>query len=257
MFIGTEQALSDAYSVFEKLYIRIFGIPIVGLRIRARNIFALIPGGKNFTRILDAGCGAGVFSFNLARRYPEARITGMDLSRDEIAQAQQIAATGGFNNASFEVGDIAAEGMANSFDLIICVDILEHIDDDDKAIAGLYRKLTEGGILVLHIPHLYRRYPFLKKQINFDVVTHVRPGYEFDDISAKVSAAGFSIQASGFTYGFLETLANNISYMITGARKKNRFLYALTFPFLNLMSKCGAKARPGDAGAGIYILAEK
>ena len=54
-----------------------------------------------------------------------------------------------------------------------------------------------------------------------------------------------------------ETLANNISYMITHARMENKALYALAFPFLNLMSWLGRGARPKKLGAGIYVVAEK
>jgi hypothetical protein len=43
MFIGSELAYSDQYSALERTYIRWLGVPIVGLRIRARNIFSLIP----------------------------------------------------------------------------------------------------------------------------------------------------------------------------------------------------------------------
>jgi hypothetical protein len=45
--------------------------------------------------------------------------------------------------------------------------------------------------------------------------------------------------------------------MITKARMQNKQLYALAFPFLNLMSLLGARARPDNLGAGIYVLAQK
>jgi len=121
----------------------------------------------------------------------------------------------------------------------------------------LYAIIETGGTLVLHVPALYRRYPVWKKSLNFDVETHVRTGYEPEDIQDKVKQAGFSIQESGFTYGFWETLANNISYMITHARMKNKMLYALAFPFLNLISLLGAGERPKTLGAGVFVIAEK
>jgi hypothetical protein len=110
---------------------------------------------------------------------------------------------------------------------------------------------------VLHVPALYRRYPVWKKSLNFDVETHVRPGYASDEIEEKVQQAGFFIQESGFTYGFWETLANNLSYMITRARKQNKMLYALAFPFLHLISLLGYRARPDSLGAGVFIIGKK
>ncbi len=147
--------------------------------------------------------------------------------------------------------------VSNRYDLILCIDILEHIADDQAALKKLYDVTMPGGILVLHVPALYRRYPVLRKRLNFEVAGHVRTGYEPAEIRGKVEQSGFQIQSSGFTYGFLETLANNISYMITRARMENKYLYALAFPFLNLMSWIGKGARPNTLGAGIYVVAEK
>jgi hypothetical protein len=111
--------------------------------------------------------------------------------------------------------------------------------------------------LVLHVPALHRRYPIWKKRPNFDVETHVRTGYEPDEIEKKVKQSGFLIRKSGFTYGFWETLANNISYMITGAKMKNKTLYSLAFPVLILLSLFGARARPQKLGAGVFMVTEK
>ena len=134
---------------------------------------------------------------------------------------------------------------------------MEHIDDDIGALRGIYDSMVENGVLVLHVPALYRRYPVFKKRLNFDVETHVRTGYEPEEIQEKIRQAGFVILESGFTYGFWETLANNLSYIITGARKNNRLLYAAVFPILCAMSALGAKARPKKLGAGVYAVAEK
>jgi len=220
-----------------------------------RNIFSLIPGNRSYRKILDAGCGLGVFSFHLARCFPQAEVLGIDLSGDMVRSAEHIRVMAGIPNVRFKAADIAGMNEEGQFDLAICVDILEHIEDADAALHALHRALGSGGVLVLHVPNLYRRYPVWKKSLNFDVETHVRPGYELRDILHRVENAGFSILEKGYTYGFLETLANNISYMITRARRQNKNLYALAFPFLNALSWFGARARPKELGAGIYVVA--
>jgi 2-polyprenyl-3-methyl-5-hydroxy-6-metoxy-1,4-benzoquinol methylase len=257
MFLGREQIHHPDYSILEKAYIALFGIPIVGLRIRARNVFSLIPTGRSYKCILDAGSGPGVFSFELGRRYPNARIIGIDLLKDSIAACEHIASKLNMKNLEFQ--QVAIEQLLHEdfFDLIVCVDILEHIQEDFAALKGLYRLTAPGGILVLHVPALYRRYPIWQKHLNFDVETHVRAGYEPQDIVEKVKQAGFKIHKNGFTYGFWETLANNLSYMITRARMQNKILYSLTFPVLSCMSLLGARARPQNLGAGVFVVAEK
>lgn len=257
MFLGQEQIYHPEYSIFEKIYIAMFGMPVVGLRIRGRNVFSLIPEGSQFKQILDAGSGTGVFAFELARRYKEAMITGVDLEDRAINISNYIAEKLKFENINFRRSSIEDMKEKNMYDLIICVDILEHIENDIRAIENLYSLLSSKGTLVLHIPALYRRYPVFKKKINFDVPTHVRPGYRVEEIQSKVLQNRFVIQKIGYTYGFFETLANNVSYMITGANKENKLVYAFLFPFLNLLSIIGSRARPKKLGAGIYIIATK
>lgn len=255
--IGREQIYNPDYSIFEKAYIALFGMPIVGLRIRARNVIGLIPPGHRFNRILDAGSGPGVFAFELARRYPAARVTGIDLLPEPIRTCRHIAARTQVANITFLQSSITALDARETFDLVLCVDILEHIEDDGNALQHLYRAMAPSSILVLHVPALYRRYPVLKKCLNFDVETHVRTGYRVDEITDKVQGVGFKISSKGYTYGFWETLANNLSYMITHARMENRILYALVFPMLNLISLLGRGARPQTLGAGIFVVARK
>jgi len=257
MFLGKEQIHHPGYSTIEKAYIALLGMPVVGLRIRARNVFSLIPKGGQYKRILDAGSGPGVFSFELGRRFPKAKIVGMDLKKESIEACTHISDKIRVFNVEFHQASILALEEEDAYDLIICVDILEHIQDDFKALNGLYKVTAPGGTLVLHVPSLYRRYPIWKRSPNFYVETHVRIGYNLDEIQDKVKHEGFIIRESGFTYGFWETLANNLSYMITRARMENKILYSLVFPVLHLISWLGPRARPKKIGAGIFVVAEK
>jgi SAM-dependent methyltransferase len=257
MLLGAEQIHHPDYSKLEKAYIALFGIPIVGLRIRARNVFSLIPKERVYHQILDAGSGPGVFSFELGRRYPESKVVGIDLLKESIQACEHISQKLNITNVRFQQSSIEELPQHNYFDLILCVDILEHIQDDLAALKGLYHAAAPGGLIVLHVPALYRRYPVWQKRMNFDVQTHVRVGYEPHEIEEKMEQSGFLICESGFTYGFWETLANNISYMITRARMQNKVLYALVFPILYLISLFGAQARPKNLGAGIFVTATK
>ena len=257
MLLGKEQIYHPGYSRIEKAYINLFGMPIIGLRIRARNVFSLVPPSRNYRNILDAGSGSGVFAFELGRRFPDARVLGIDLLKEAIDFCRHIADQTGAANIEFYREHIESLQEKNTFDLILCIDILEHVEDDLSALKALYDTAAPEGILVLHVPALYRRYPVWRKSLNFDVETHVRTGYRQEEIQAKVRQSGFLIRKNGFTYGFWETLANNISYMITHARMQNKILYSFAFPFLHLISWLGPRARPKNLGAGIFIVAEK
>jgi SAM-dependent methyltransferase len=257
MVLGKEHIYNPTYSKLEKAYIFFFGMPIIGLRIRGRNIFSLIPASRNYSNILDVGSGPGVFSFELARCFPDARVLGIDLLEESIDVGTHIANKIGARNVEFRREKIESLQEENKFDLVVCVDILEHIEDDLHALRQIYSAISPEGVLVLHVPALYRRYPLWRKHLNFDVPTHVRIGYRIEEIQEKARQIGFSICECGYTYGFWETLSNNISYMITRARKQNKVIYSVAFPFLHLISWFGARARPKRLGAGIYVIAEK
>ena len=252
--IGDELIYSPSLGLFEKLYIKIFGVPINGLRIRLRRVMPAIDGYPS--KILDAGCGRAVFSYQLAKKFPDSLVTGVDLDIEQLNQNKYIASKVGFDNLSFRKMDVANLNDKNEFDLIISVDNLEHIEDDGAAIKHIAMALKTGGKLVLHVPAIERRWPLVTFRRNFDVPGHFRPGYALDQIINKVELEGLKILSSQYTFGFLENITNNISYFITKAEAKNKMLYALIFPMLNLVSWLGSKGKPSK-GAGILIVAKK
>lgn len=255
--IGQEQRFHPGYSRMERAYISLFGLPVVGLRIRARNIVRLLPKDLKPLNILDAGSGPGVITFLLAGRYPNSAITGVDVVQGEIDVSREIARRAGFSNVNFQIVDINRLTWEGKFDLVVCVDILEHIENDMEALVSLRQATSPGGRLVLHVPAKYRRYPLFRRTVNFHVPTHVRPGYLPEEISDKAQRAGFRVVDCGYTFGFLETLVNNIGYMISRAEKRNKGLYGLAFPLLNLVGWLGRGARPVKLGAGVYVIAIK
>ncbi|NTW88090.1 MAG: class I SAM-dependent methyltransferase [Desulfobulbaceae bacterium] len=257
MLIGGEQRFHPAYSSIERAYIGLFGVPVVGLRIRARILDGFLPDNLVPGHILDAGSGPGVLSFLLARRFPAADVLGIDSEPSAVEASQRIARESQVKNVMFEIGDLLNLPANGHFDLVTCVDILEHVADDKAAVESLYGAIRPGGTLFLHVPALYRRYPVFGKRLNFEVPTHVRPGYEIDKIVSMVKDAGFAVIKSGYTFGFFETLANNLGYMITKAEKRHKGIYAVAFPLLNLLSWIGRGASPQNLGAGIYVIGIK
>ena len=254
MFIGRELIHDESLSKLERLYIWLLGVPINGLRIRARRILPLI--AKGYKHILDAGCGPGIFTFELARRLPGSRVVGIDVDSRLVEKNQRIVEKIKLRNCFFEMEDINTLSIEGRYDLIVCVDNLEHIEDDRKALKNFYRALQYGGDLLLHVPAYWRRWLFFRWPVNFDVDSHFRPGYTQEEIQEKIELAGFKIQKICYTYGWIETVTNNISYLITRARMQNKILYAVVFPFLNILSFFGRNSKP-KKGAGILVVARK
>ena len=103
------------------------------------------------TRALDVGCGVGRWSRVLARR--GAAVTGIDLSRTMIAEAQRR--TNGAplrGQCRFLVQDLAALEAGDTYDLVLSVTVLQHILDAEALRAALQRMvqhLDRDGAMVL------------------------------------------------------------------------------------------------------------
>lgn len=240
---------------FQKLYIQIFGIPISGLRIRLRRILPQISG--EFTSILDLGCGKGLFTFALSQKFPQAKVIGVDIDKEQIEANQAIAQKHQIKNIEFKVEDILKMEFKDKFDLILSVDNLEHIEDDELVLRKIHAALKPGGRFYCHVPAYHRIWIFNKMSENFDVPGHVRPGYKKENFLEKFKKSGFRIQKFGMTYGYLETVSNNISYLVTGAAQKNALFYAFVFPILNFVAWLGRKQDPKDRGAALFAVASK
>lgn len=251
---GSELAYDPGNTILEQFYIRILGAPIHGLRIRIRRILPQIPGTPE--TILDAGCGRGVFTLLMAKKFSNATVCGIDIDEDRLERNREIAKQTNISNACFEAQDVSAISYKNRFDIVLSVDNLEHIEDDQKALACLARAIRENGKLILHVPAHERRWFFFKFRKNFSVPGHFRPGYTLEEIVSKVSKTDLRVIEVYHTFGFLENLSNNFSYLVTKAEAKNKIIYALLFPFLNILAWVGRNARP-KKGAGVFLIAEK
>jgi SAM-dependent methyltransferase len=232
----------------------LLGAPANGLRIRLRRVLPATDG--SFGAILDAGCGSAVFTFELAKRHPEAEVVGVDTERELVARAARIATLAGLRNCTFQHGDVTTLGFDGAFDLVLSVDNLEHVTDDVEAMRTLLRSLRPGGKLVVHVPGYQRRWFVVGRRVNFDVPGHVRPGYTADELVHKLVDAGFEVTACRHTYGILETFTNNISYVVTRADQRHKLAYAAVFPLLLAVSYFGQFSQP-RWGAGVLAIAHR
>ena len=97
---------------------------------------------------LDVGCGAGLLAEPLARL--GAAVTGIDASPEVIAAARDHAAAMGLD-IDYRAADVVA--LEGRFDLITCMEVIEHVADPAVFIAALARRLAPGGLLILSTPN--------------------------------------------------------------------------------------------------------
>ena len=255
---GSEVAFDPTLSAMERWYVRLFGPPILGLRIRARYLLPLLKALELPLRahIADAGSGRGCFTFFLARLFPQAQVTGMDITETQIGRNNRLTETLGYTNCRFQRQDVTELPVLEEYDFVLSTDNLEHIEEDREQCAVFYRVLKPRGYILFHVPHLTRNLFGWRRPNFMGIEGHVRPGYTLDGLCNMLREAGFCIEEAFYSYGWIETLANDISYLITGGRERRKWLYAPIFPFLLLVSRLGRLSQPKE-GSGVVVLARK
>lgn len=125
----------------------------VRLSDQARTLAELLHGGTHYaegTDVLEAGCGVGAQTVELARRHHGARITAIDLSADSLAAARERCKRAGVSGVTFEQADILAlPWTSRRFDHIFVCFVLEHLPDPVSALRGLRRVLRAGGSITV------------------------------------------------------------------------------------------------------------
>jgi len=97
---------------------------------------------------LDVGCGAGLLAEPLARL--GAAVTGLDATPEVIAVARDHAAAMGLD-IDYRVGDV--QDLEGQFDLITCMEVVEHVANPAAFVNALARRLAPGGLLVMSTPN--------------------------------------------------------------------------------------------------------
>ena len=137
-------------------------------------------------RILEAGCGAGTFT----GYFPNAEyFLGVDQDEKFITKLRDAYAE--FPQFEFlhsKLENINVDSLkSKNIDTIICINVLEHIEDDFEVLKKFYSLLREGGVLILLVPALPSLYSALDEALG-----HIRR-YEFSSLRERVEDAGFRI----------------------------------------------------------------
>jgi len=101
----------------------------------------------NDKKILDVGCGSGDLLFVLNKTFSFSSISGLDFSKEAIKIAQSRVSGG-----RFFVHDIY-DSVLEKFDFILCVEVLEHLENPKKALENILSMMEGEAICFLSVPN--------------------------------------------------------------------------------------------------------
>mgnify|MGYP000184109431 CR=1 FL=1 len=186
-------------------------------------------------KILDAGTGFGQYVFYLARKFPRAAITGIDINPGQIEDCKHFFKKTKYSErVGFGVEDLTKYRKEAFYNLILSVDVMEHVEDDLTVFKNFYKSLEPGGVLLISTPsdrggsdvHHDDEVSFIDE--------HVRDGYGMDEIREKLSSAGFSDISIRYAYGKPGQISWRLSmkYPIRMVNISRLFLILLPFYYL-------------------------
>lgn len=197
------------------------------------------------TKILEAGCGAGRFAHEAARR--GYKVSGMDYSHGMVVKASQICNNGDRAKVAFLQGNIEALPVKpSSFDVIVCLGVIGYLKSEEQALESFARALKPGGILAISIVNKAR----LVYRLDLPLL--------FSKLVKKMTS---SIVASNHKDADHHNLSANTAYFIPKFRKSLEqagfeVIETRTVPW-KLLSFCGKEIFPKNIATKITLFFER
>jgi 2-polyprenyl-3-methyl-5-hydroxy-6-metoxy-1,4-benzoquinol methylase len=112
-----------------------------------RQLHELVLEAGPITSVLEIGVGEGFLSGYLSEKLPTVRFCGLDASADDLARLQRL-----FPRIEARVGTAYdLSGLQGPFDLVLCAEVLEHLDEPDRALAAIASLRPHRALLT--VPH--------------------------------------------------------------------------------------------------------
>ena len=219
---------------------------------------------KDQWTLLDAGCGFGQYDRFMLSRFPNVKIDSVDVKEDYLNDCRlYFKKSIDHSRISFGREDLLEIDLTPEYDAVICVDVLEHIEEDVRVMTNLANSLKKGGYFIMHSPSHFAEED--AEGDEFFVGEHARAGYSKEDLSAKLEQAGFKPVKIAYSYGkwghaaWVMLIKNPMLWLTRWGMSSMFFLpfyYILTLiPGLLLMRL--DMISKNEKGTGIYALAQK
>ncbi len=217
---------------------------------------------------LDAGSGFGQYTYRLLKLYPDILVKAIDVNEELVQDCNRFFLQRKLSDrVIFEKADLTHFVEPEQFDLIISIDVMEHIDNDVQVFKNFYTSMKEHGMLLISTPSdkggsdVHDHEPDKTKSF---IEEHVRDGYNMEEIRNKLKNAGFNEIHVRYQYGKPGSISWKLSMKypikMLGFSKMFfiilPFYYLLAFPIaalLNLFDLYGEHR----SGTGLIVTAYK
>lgn len=152
-------------------------------------------------KIFDAGAGFGQYSYYMHTLNRNWEILAADVKEEQVADCNTFFKKLGTDKVKFIVADLTQFNQPDTFDLVVCVDVMEHILDDVACFRNYATSLKKGGMLLISTPSDQGGSDVHEGNEGSFIEEHVRDGYNIGEIKNKILSSGFSKVDARYNYG--------------------------------------------------------
>jgi SAM-dependent methyltransferase len=198
-----------------------------------RKIVSQFPGEAS---VLDAGSGFGQYTWRMSKMNSQWSIKAIDINNEHIEDCNRFfEKTGLSDRVLFHTGDLTVLSDLNSYNFILCVDVMEHIAEDGLVFQNFYKSLRDNGILLISTPSDKGGSDVHNDNEDSFIEEHVRNGYSIEDITKKLALAGFRNIEAGYTYGNPGNISWRLSMKYPVKMINVSYLFFIILPFYYLI----------------------
>ncbi len=249
-------------SFLQRVRFFLFGHDFIGAAIRFAHFKKILKKIPPFSRVLDAGCGTGDFSFFIAERYPNSTFYAYDINKKTLQQNTELQKKMGISNISFSNKNILTLDEQNVYDCIFSIGTLIYFSKQDtkNILLRLTSALQNNGYLYLDLPQKdflevrwfpttwYPTYYTAQKQENSGDL------YTFDEMQMLLQEIGYTILLANKSFSYPGKLAWELDNVLR-ERKSNKLRYFF-LPFFKILAYIDAITKH-KKGCCFVILARK
>ncbi|MCC6253045.1 MAG: class I SAM-dependent methyltransferase [Bacteroidia bacterium] len=215
-------------------------------------------------KILDAGMGFGQYTYFMAKHLKNAEILAVDVKEEQIADCSNFFKQINYNHVSFKIADLTQYKTEPQYDLVLCVDVMEHILEDVLVFKNYVSSMKSGGMLLISTPSDQGGSDVHDDGETSFIEEHVRDGYNIKEIEDKLLKAGFSRVEARYSYGAPGKIAWRLSMkypiLLLGVSKLFfiilPFYFLITYPFSFILNFLDSRLTH-STGTGLVVKAWK
>ena len=220
--------------------------------------------------ILDAGSGFGQYTYRMSRLFSKSNILAVDVKEEQIADCNRFfTQIKQADRVRFEEADLTKFVKPEAFNLVLSIDVMEHIEEDVQVFKNFYQSLKPGGVVLISTPSDQggsdvHDHDHEEGGVQGFIDEHVRDGYNIKEIEDKLKSAGFSRVEARYSYGKPGKISWRLSMkypiQLLGVSKLFfillPFYYVIAFPVSAVLNYFDVKGTHAS-GTGLIVKAFK